>query len=58
MFQLGISQLTSSVYHPESQGTLVKIPPALKVYNESKLLKDWDETTPSCYMWREKCTSI
>ena len=49
MFQLGISQLTSSTYHPQSQGALERFHQTLKsmirvyCFQEGK---DWDEGIP------------
>ena len=49
MFQLGISQLTSSAYHPQSQGALERFHQTLKSMIRAYCFqegKDWDEGIP------------
>ena len=49
MAQLGIKQVISSTYHPQSQGALEKFHQTLKTMMRSYCLrgqKDWDEGVP------------
>ena len=49
LYQLGIKQNVSSVYHPESQGALERFHQALKTMLRAYCLeqhKDWDEGIP------------
>ena len=49
MFQLGISQLTSSAYHPQSQGALERFHQTLKSMIRAYCFqegKDWDDGIP------------